>query len=34
MDLSECVGSWKFVVVHYFQEAIWIGSVKEETSKD
>ena len=34
MDLSECVGSWKFVVVHYFQEAIWIGSVKEGTSKD
>ena len=34
MDLSECDGSWKFVVVHYFQEAIWIGSVKEGTSKD
>ena len=34
MDLSEYVGSWKFVVVHYFQEAIWIESVKEGTSKD
>ena len=34
MDLSECVGGWNFVVVHYFQEAIWIGSVKEGTSKD
>ena len=31
---SECVGGWKFVVVHYFQEAIWFGSVKEGTSKD
>ena len=34
MDLSECVGSWKFVVAHYFQKQFRLGPVKEGTSKD